>query len=140
MVAVYDNITRIKELDELCPGTTVRIHQKIREGEKERIQIYEGLIIAKKGKSGVNMNIRVRRIAVNNIGVERVFPVFSPLIEKIEIVKRAKKVRRAKLNFLRHKKGDAFNFPEVQVRKIIVPQNFVPKLVVAETETNAETV
>jgi len=105
--------------NELTPGTTIRVHQVIREGEKERVQIYEGMVVKRHGKKTVDATITVRRIAAGNIGVERIFPIFSPLINKIEIVKRAKKIRRAKLNYLKHKKGDSLKMPENQVRKDI---------------------
>lgn len=88
-------------LPELRPGLTVRVHQKIKDGAKTRTQIYEGLIIARKHGSGPNATITVRKIS-NGIGVERVFPLHMPTIEKFEVVKRAK-VRRAKLYYIRSK-------------------------------------
>jgi len=81
------------------------VHYRITEGEKTRIQPYEGLIIAKKG-SGVGRTITVRRIGVGGIGVERIFPIFSPSVEKVEVKKRGK-VRRSKLYYLRGRKGKA---------------------------------
>jgi len=84
---------------ELQSGYTVKIHQKIKEGSKERVQVFEGLIIAKKHGNGINATITVRKVS-GGIGVERVFPIHSPLIDKIEIVKKSK-TRRAKLYYIR---------------------------------------
>ncbi len=92
-----------KKLVELRPGDTVKVHQKIKEGEKERIQIFEGIIIAKKHGEGISSMITVRKI-VDGIGVERIFPIHSPAIEKIEILGHGK-TRRSKLNYLRTAKG-----------------------------------
>jgi len=98
-----------KEIPDLRAGQTVRVHQKIKElvgeegKEKERIQIFEGVIIAKSGGDrGINATITVRKIS-NDIGVEKIFPIHAPAITKIEVVKEAK-VRRAKLFFLRDSK------------------------------------
>ena len=87
------------------PGMTVRVHQRIKDTnskgqEKERIQVFEGIILAKKGKTLENCRILVRKIGANRIGVEKLFPLASANVVKIEIVKQAK-VRRAKLYFLR---------------------------------------
>lgn len=82
-------------------GDIVRVHQKIREDEKVRIQIFEGMVIAIKGE-GVNKSFTVRRIGAGNIGVERIFPLASPLIEKVEVAKPGA-VRRSKLYYLRKK-------------------------------------
>lgn len=84
--------------EEFRAGDTVAVHYKIKEGDRERIQIFEGVVIAKKG-GGVRATFTVRKISYG-IGVERIFPLHSPLIEKIE-VKRLGKVRRAKLYYLR---------------------------------------
>ena len=94
-----------KVLPQLRAGTTVKVHQKIKEKntkgeEKERVQIFEGIILAHKGGKQKTATITVRIIAVGGIGVEKVFPIYSPNIAKIELVKIAK-VRRAKLGFLR---------------------------------------
>jgi len=88
---------------EIKVGMTVKVHQKIKEGNKERIQIFEGIVIAKKHGKGISSTITVRKV-VEGIGVERIFPLHSPSIEKIEVVKSAK-VRRAKLYYLRTAKG-----------------------------------
>ena len=90
-------------------GDTVRVHIKIKEGAKERIQIFEGTVIAKK-HGGVNETFTVRRISYG-VGVEKVFPVHSPKIEKIEVVRHGA-VRRAKLYYLRDKVGKAARLRE----------------------------
>ncbi len=92
--------------NDLKPGMTVKVHQKIKDvnakgQEKERIQVFEGIILAKRGKTLDNCRILVRKVASNHIGVEKIFPLASPTIIKIEPVKQAK-VRRAKLYFLRN--------------------------------------
>lgn len=80
-------------------GSTVRVHQKIREGDKERVQVFEGLVIARKGGTGVNATFTVRKIA-SGIGVERIYPLHSPNIVKIEMVKEGR-ARKAKLYYVR---------------------------------------
>ena len=90
-------------------GDIVDVHQRIVEGDKERIQVFSGTVISTKG-SGINATFIVRRI-VNNEGVERIFPVHSPKIEKLE-VKRRSRVRRAKLYYLRERTGKATRLKE----------------------------
>ena len=91
------------KLPDIKPGDTIKVHQKIKEGDKERIQIFEGLVIARKHGKGISATITVRKV-VEGVGVERIFPVHSPMIEKIEVVKSGK-VRRSKLYYLREAKG-----------------------------------
>lgn len=91
------------------PGDTVKVHVKVKEGEKERIQVFQGLVIARKG-GGVRETFTVRKVS-QGIGVERTFPVHSPILEKIE-VERHGKVRRAKLYYLRDLKGKAARISE----------------------------
>ncbi|OHA64099.1 MAG: 50S ribosomal protein L19 [Candidatus Wildermuthbacteria bacterium RIFCSPHIGHO2_01_FULL_48_25] len=93
----------LKTIPDIRPGDTVQVHQKIKEGDKERIQVFEGVVLAMKHGKGVSGMITVRKVS-QGVGIERIFPLHSPFIEKIEVVKRAK-VRRAKLYYLRDAKG-----------------------------------
>ncbi|MBQ8028808.1 MAG: 50S ribosomal protein L19 [Clostridia bacterium] len=90
-------------------GSTVRVHVKIREGNRERIQVFEGTVIAKKG-SGISSTFTVRRVSYG-VGVERVFPVHSPNVAKVELVRNGK-VRRSKLYYLRDRVGKAAKVKE----------------------------
>ena len=101
--------SQIKDMPEVKVGDTVRVHVKVKEGSRERIQVFEGTVIAKK-HGGIEETITVRRISYG-VGVEKVFPVYSPSIEKIEIV-RSGKVRRAKLYYLRGRVGKAAKIKE----------------------------
>ncbi|MBQ4092667.1 MAG: 50S ribosomal protein L19 [Firmicutes bacterium] len=92
-------------------GDTVKVHVKIKEGDKERIQVYEGVVIARKGH-GATETFTVRRVAYN-VGVERTFPIHSPKLDKIELVRRGK-VRRAKLYYLRERTGKAARIKELR--------------------------
>ena len=99
-------------------GDTVKVWVKVREGEKERLQAYEGLVIARSG-SGIHENFTVRKISYGE-GVERVFPIYSPNIDRIEVLKRGK-VRRAKLYYLRDRRGKSariFESTNARTRKI----------------------
>ena len=90
-------------------GSTVRVHVKIREGERERIQVFEGTIIALKG-SGISSTFTVRRVSYG-VGVERVFPVHSPNVAKVEVIRNGK-VRRSKLYYLRDRVGKSAKVKE----------------------------
>lgn len=98
-----------KNPPELKSGDTVKVHQKIKEGEKERVQIFEGLVIATKHGSGLNASFTVRKIAAGSIGVERTFPLHSPTILRVERTKNAA-VNRAKLYYMRDRKGKSARF------------------------------
>ncbi len=89
------------DIPDVRPGDTVRVSQKIREGDKERVQPFEGLVIARKHGRGISATITVRKES-GKIGVERIFPIHSPTIQKIEVLKRSN-VRRAKLYYIRTK-------------------------------------
>jgi len=90
---------QVKTLPEFKVGDTVKVHLRIKEGSKERVQIFEGLVIARKGGKGVNGTFMVRKISYG-VGVERIFPIHSPNIAKLEIVKPST-VSRAKLYYVR---------------------------------------
>lgn len=97
------------EIPEFRSGDTVRIHVRVVEGDKERIQIFQGIVIARRG-GGTREMFTVRKIS-GGIGVERIFPLHSPIIDKIEVVRRGK-VRRAKLYYLRGLRGKAARIEE----------------------------
>ncbi len=96
--------SQIKDMPEVNVGDTVRVHVKVKEGSRERIQVFEGTVIAKK-HGGIEETITVRRVSYG-VGVEKVFPLHSPTIDKIETVRRGF-VRRAKLYYLRDRVGKA---------------------------------
>ncbi|MGE5557924.1 MAG: 50S ribosomal protein L19 [Bacillota bacterium] len=96
-------------LPDLNPGAVVRIHVKVKEGNRERIQVFEGTIIAKKG-GGLKETFIVRKVS-QGVGVERTFPVHSPSIEKIEVVKEGR-IKRAKLYYLRKRSGKSARIVE----------------------------
>lgn len=97
------------EVPEINIGDTVKVHVKIKEGDKSRIQVFEGTVIAKK-HGGINETFTVRRVA-HGCGIERVFPVHSPVVDKVEIVRKGR-VRRAKLYYLRDRVGKAAKVKE----------------------------
>src|SRR5689334_4888779 len=95
------------------PGDTIRVHVKIKEGDKERIQVFEGVVIARK-HSGVRESITVRKTSFG-VGVERIFPLHATVVDKIEVVRRGR-VRRAKLYYLRNLRGKAARIRDLDVR------------------------
>ena len=100
-----------KDIPFFRTGSTVRVHVKIKEGDKSRIQVIEGLVITRSG-GGINEMFTVRKIS-NQIGVERTFPLHSPIIDKIEVVRHGK-VRRNKLYYLRGRSGKAARIKEIR--------------------------
>ncbi|CCQ92339.1 ribosomal protein L19 [[Clostridium] ultunense Esp] len=98
-------------LPEFRPGDSVRVHVKVIEGQRERIQVFEGVVIKRQG-GGISETFTVRKISYG-VGVERTFPIHSPKIDKIEVVKRGK-VRRAKLYYLRNLRGKAARIKEAR--------------------------
>ena len=100
---------RRTDTPEFRPGDTIRVHVKIKEGDKERVQVYEGVLIAKNNK-GISETITVRKVSFGQ-GVERIFPVHAPVIDHIDVV-RTGRVRRAKLYYLRNLKGKAARLRE----------------------------
>ena len=130
------------KIPELRVGNTVRVHVRIKEGNKERIQVFEGIIIKKQG-GGVNATFTVRRISYG-VGVEKTFLVHSPMIEKVEVV-RVGKARRAKLYYLRDRVGKAAKTKEkvgarIENREIVVKEEIVPGESVAEEVVTEESV
>ena len=101
------------DLPEFAPGDTVRVHLRVVEGQKQRIQIFEGVVISRRG-SLANASFTVRKVSYG-VGVERIFPLHSPNIEKIEVT-RFGKVRRAKLYYLRDRRGKAARIKEKRFR------------------------
>ncbi|WAM35425.1 50S ribosomal protein L19 [Caldicellulosiruptor acetigenus] len=99
-----------KDIPDFKPGDTVRVYFKVIEGGRERVQAFEGLVIKRRGK-GLSETFTVRRISYG-VGVERVFPLHSPRLEKIEVIRRGK-VRRAKLYYIREKIGKAAKIKEL---------------------------
>lgn len=97
------------DIPEFGPGDTVRVHFKVVEGGRERVQAFEGVVVARRG-GGLRETVTVRRIA-HGVGVERIFPLHSPRLERIEVVRRGR-VRRAKLYYLREKVGKATRIKE----------------------------
>ena len=113
-----------KEVADVHIGDTVKVHMRIVEGEKERIQVIEGVVIKMRG-SGARKTLTVRKISFG-IGVERIFPFHSPRVEKIEIVKRAK-IRQAKLYYLRELRGKAARLKELKPVRSSTKTKKVPK-------------
>lgn len=98
-------------MPEIDPGDTVRVHQRITEGRNERIQVFQGIVIAKHGGSGAGATYTVRRTGTHGVGVERTFPLYSKAVEKVEVLRKAK-VRRAQLYYLRDLQGKAARLKE----------------------------
>ena len=127
------------KIPELRIGNTVRVHVRIKEGNKERIQVFEGIIIKKQG-GGVNETFTVRRISYG-VGVEKTFLIHSPLVEKVEVV-RVGKARRAKLFYLRDRVGKASKTKEklgarIENKEIVVKEEMTEDTAVAPEEAPA---
>ena len=124
-----------REIPDFRPGDTLRVNVRIKEGERERVQAFEGVCIARAG-GGVNENFTVRKISFGE-GVERVFPILSPNIDAIE-VKRRGVVRRAKLYYLRDRRGKSARIAEKQTvrapKGVVVPETGKAEAPVADTE------
>jgi large subunit ribosomal protein L19 len=97
------------DLPDFIPGDTVKVHVKIKEGEKERIQAFQGVVISKR-KGSTNASFTVRKVSYG-VGVERIFPLHSPIIDRIEVISRGR-VRRAKIYYLRKLRGKAARIRE----------------------------
>jgi len=107
-------IAATRAIPDFAPGDTVRVNVKVTEGTRSRIQAYEGVCIGRSG-GGLNENFTVRKISYGE-GVERVFPIYSPVIDSIDVVRRGK-VRRAKLYYLRGRRGKSARIAEKQDRR-----------------------
>lgn len=103
VASVEEQFKSNKDLPDLRPGDDVRVHNRIVEGERERVQVFPGTVIRSR-KNGINSTVTVRRIASHGVGVERTFLLSGPTVEKIEVVRHAK-VRRKQLYFLRKRRG-----------------------------------
>jgi len=116
-----------KELPDIRPGDTVNVVQKIQEGDKERMVSFKGTVIARKHGKEVGATITIRKV-ISGIGVERIFPIYSPTIKKIEILKRGK-VKRAKLYYLRKAKGRKTKIKRVKLKeKVVLSDKVVARL------------
>lgn len=100
---VVDQLSLREDIPDFAPGDTVRVHVRVVEGNRERVQVFEGYVLRRQG-GGIRETFTVRKISFNGIGVERTFPVHAPVIDHIEVVRRGK-VRRAKLYYLRDRVG-----------------------------------
>ncbi len=118
-----------RSVPELRPGDVVRVHFRIREGDKERVQVFQGAVIRIRG-SGTGRTFTVRRIAAHGVGVERTFPLYSPRIERIEVLRHSR-VRRARLYYLRERFGKAARLKE---RLIAAPEEVAPPEEASEAE------
>ncbi len=108
-----------KQLPVFIPGDTIRVHYRIVEGDKTRIQPFEGIVLSLRGEK-MSKTFIVRRIGADNVAVERIFPLLSPNIEKIDVIKKGA-VRRAKLYYLRDKLGKEAK--RVKEKKVVVSQS-----------------
>jgi large subunit ribosomal protein L19 len=117
-IQALGNIFLRTDLPLFAAGDTVKVHFRVREGDKERIQMFEGVVIGRSG-SGAHESMTIRKISYG-VGVERIFPVNSPMVAALEIIQRGR-VRRAKLNYLRGLKGKAAKIREKRVRLVAAP-------------------
>lgn len=132
--SVEQEHTQGKRIPQFKQGDVVKVHLKIKEGEKERVQIFEGVVIGRKGE-GLRETFKVRRIA-SGVGVERTFLVFSPVIEKLQVVRRGQ-VSRAKLYYLRGKTGKHAKIKELGRDKLLQIQENERKAMEAEQAESA---
>lgn len=133
-VIEFNQSQRTKSMPDFQAGDVVKVHRKIKEADKERIQMFEGIIIAVKGKQSSSPMITVRKVS-NGVGVELILPIFSPNIEKIEVTKKAK-VRRAKLYYLRGLAAKKSRMKYKEVAAFITEEKESES---TETPENAET-
>ena len=136
VIREIENKFRKPQVVDVRSGDTVKVHVKIKEGEKERTQTFEGLVISVKGENGVNQNITVRKI-VSGVGVEKIFPIHSSTIEKIEVIKEAK-VRRAKLYYMRERSGKSARLKETYLKEGDIEYIEAPEMEAATLEATTE--
>jgi large subunit ribosomal protein L19 len=118
LIKAIDDAQRKKKVVDVRTGDTVRVHQKIKEGNKERIQVFEGVVIRTDRKDSLTSSFTVRRIA-SGVGVEKTYLIHSPLVLKVEITKRSK-VRRKYLSFLRERSGKSARLTSVDFDRVKV--------------------
>jgi len=106
--------TRNEAVPDLDAGDTVRVHQRIKEGRNERIQVFQGIILSTQGGNSAGATYTVRRTAAGGIGVERTFPLYSKNVEKVEVLRKAK-VRRAQLYYMRERQGKSARLKEKRI-------------------------
>lgn len=105
------------DFPDIAPGDTVRVHQKIVEGRNERIQVFQGVVIAMRGGKSAGATYTVRRTAAHGVGVERTFPLYSTSVDKVEVLRKAR-VRRAQLYYLRDRQGKSARLREKRFLKV----------------------
>lgn len=148
-IAHAPNYTDVRKKIDMRSGDTVRVFQKIQEKGKTRLQVFEGLVIARKHGTEPGATFTVRKVA-SGVGVEKIFPLFSPMIDKVEIVRRAK-VRKAKLYYIRTKVAKEIRrkmrgmevYAAPQAKESLAPEDMEPDVSateLAKEETSAETV
>jgi len=109
--SVEQQVVENPKIPQLRPGDTVRVHLRIVEGDRERIQVFQGVVMRLRGGSSANANFTVRRIAAHGVGVERTFPLRSPRVDRVEVLRHSH-TRRAQLYFLRARRGKAARLRE----------------------------
>ncbi len=129
-IAIFEKPYLRTDLPEIRPGDTVRVQQKIKEGDKERVSAFEGMVIARKHGRGISATITVRKV-VDGIGVERIFPLHAPMIAKIDVLRHSK-TRRAKLYFIRDKAAREVRRKMKQVWREAAPAKETPAEASAE--------
>lgn len=136
----FNKAIRAKVMPNLQAGDVVKVHLKIKEGNKERVQVFEGLVIAIKGRQSSSSTITIRKVS-NGVGVEMILPLFSPNIQKIDLVKRAK-VRRAKLYYVRNltSKQSRMKYKDIKefIKEEPAVEETVPIAESKEVKTEAE--
>ncbi len=121
--AILDYVTAsaLKKMPAIKPGATVKVYQKISEGEKERVQMFQGLVIRVSAGAGVDKTFTVRKV-VEGVGVEKIFPMHTPTIEKVVIVKQGK-VRRSKLYYMRDLQGKSTRLRETELAQAVMDES-----------------